>query len=185
MADMYFIALVAPKEINEHILKWKLFMNERFGCTVALRSPAHITLVPPCWMDSILEDQLKTAIDSFSQTETSFEISLRNFSAFKPGVIYVDVIPSEPLHRLHEQLQGFLIPTGLFPIVKEDRPHHPHVTIATRDLHKKAFQEAWGIFKDQKYEASWLADGISLLKHNQKNWDVVFTSRFQNKIVID
>jgi 2'-5' RNA ligase len=176
---MYFIALVAPKEINEEVLKWKLFMKERFECTVALRSPAHITLIPPFWMESTRENKLENAITDFSRQKTSFEIYLKNFAAFEPKVIYIDVLVNEPLQKLHSQLQDFFIGSNLFPTVKEDRPYHPHITIATRDLHKKTFHEAWEIFKEKKYRVSWKANGISLLKHNQKNWDVIFTSQFQ------
>jgi len=84
------------------------------------------------------------------------------------------------LENLHLQLQEFLTTQACFPIKKEERPFHPHVTIATRDLHKKSFYEAWEIFKEKKFEASTNANSISILKHNQKNWDVFFTSQFPN-----
>jgi 2'-5' RNA ligase len=176
---MYFIAIIAPAEINEEVLKWKLFMKERFGCVVALRSPSHITLIPPFWMEQARESKLKQAITGFAGKKGSFEINLKDFSAFKPRVIYVDVVPNESLQKLHAELQDFFIGSDLFAIDKDERPYHPHVTIATRDLHKKAFNDAWKIFKEKKYEVSWAAKGISLLKHNQKNWDVIFTSHFQ------
>jgi 2'-5' RNA ligase len=180
MANMYFIAAVAPKEINEQVLKWKQLMKERFGCLVALRSPAHITFVPPFWMDEKLENALDRSIGDFSAQQTPFLISLENFSAFKPRVIYVDVAEVQPLKALHARLSKFLITLNSFPIEKEDRPFHPHITIATRDLHKKSFQEAWGIFREKQYAASWLVNSMSLLRHNQKNWDVIFTSQFSN-----
>jgi 2'-5' RNA ligase len=180
MAKMYFIALVAPKEIKEEVLKWKNFMKDRFECSVALRSPAHITLIPPFWMDEALENKLQNTINGFSQQQIPFVINLKNFAAFKPRVIFVDVIANWSLQALYTQLQQFLINATIFPIEKEDRPFHPHVTIATRDLYKKSFHEAWEIFKEKKYEASWPANSISLLRHNQKNWDVIFTSQFSN-----
>jgi 2'-5' RNA ligase len=180
MAKMYFIALVAPKEINAEVLKWKNFMKEQFDCSVALRSPAHITLVPPFWMDDSLEDNLQKVISEFSQNLSSFEIIIKNFAAFKPRVIFVDIIPNPFLQTLHYQLQQFLMKTPIFPMEKEERPFHPHVTIATRDLRKKSFHEAWEIFKTKEYEAPWLISSISLLRHNQKNWDVIFTSQFKN-----
>src|SRR5689334_3726824 len=162
---MYFIALVLPTEINEEILKWKLFMKEHFNCLVALRSPAHITLVPPFWMNGEIENKLEEAIHLFSLRQTAFEVSLKDFAAFKPRVIYVEVVPNKPLSILHDDLHEFLIAGGLFPIKKEERPFHPHVTIATRDLYKKSFYEAWEIFKHKNYEASCMSKGISLLKH--------------------
>src|SRR4030095_1800635 len=178
MANMYFIALVLPNEINDDILKWKLFMKDHFNCVVALRSPAHITLVPPFWMNGDLESKLEEAINQFSKCQAMFELRLKNFAAFKPRVIYVDVLTNPNLQALYAQLFDYLIETGLFPIEKDDRPFHPHATIATRDLHKKTFHEAWERFKDKRYEAICSIAGISLLKHNQKNWDVVFTSQF-------
>lgn len=176
---MYFIALVAPKEINDDMLKWKQFMKERFECAVALRSPAHITLIPPFWMDEHLEQDIEKAMHSFSKHQDPFDIRLENFGAFKPRVIYVDVVLSAKLTDLHAQFQEHMMETGLFPINMDPRPYHPHVTIATRDLNKKAFNEAWNIFQEKKYEASWVTRGISLLRHDQKKWEVIFTSQFR------
>src|SRR6476619_3498149 len=124
---MYFIALVLPAEINDEVLKWKIFMRDHFDCVVALRSPAHVTLIPPFWMSDNLENKLEDTINQFSQLEASFEINLKNFSAFKPRVIYVDVLPSARLETLQTRLLEYLIVSDLFPIKKEDRPFHPHV----------------------------------------------------------
>jgi 2'-5' RNA ligase len=179
MANMYFIALVLPTEINEHILKWKLFMKEHFNSSVALRSPAHITLVPPFWMASDLEDKLEESMTQFSNHQLRFEVHLKNFAAFKPMAIYVNVLSTPALQTLRDQLHEYLIVQNLIPIKKEERAFHPHVTIATRDLHKKAFYEAWETFKTKNYEALAMIKGISLLKHNQKNWDVISTSQFK------
>jgi 2'-5' RNA ligase len=183
MSSMYFIAIVTPEDINATILKWKQLMKERFDCVVALRSPAHITLIPPFWLDEKEEHQLNDAIGEFCQSRAGFEIHLKNFAAFKPRVIYVDVVPNPELKSLHGQLEEFLIVKNQFRINKEERPLHPHVSIATRDLHKKAFRDAWEIFKEKKYESSWIASGISILRHDQKKWDVIFTSQFAKYFV--
>jgi 2'-5' RNA ligase len=178
---MYFIAVVAPADINDTVLKWKLLMKERFSCVVALRSPAHITLVPPFWMEDVKEDKLKNALDVFSRSQTPFAIAVKDFDVFKPRVIYVNVQPNNSLQSLRVRLEQFLLKQEYFPVKKEERPFHPHISIATRDLHKKAFREAWEIFKQKKYETTWIATGVSLLKHNQKNWDVIYTSQLENK----
>ena len=178
--NMYFVALVAPPGINEEILKWKNFFKEKFGCTVALKSPAHITLIPPFWMNEELEDDLINSINEFSKSKNKFEITLKDFAAFKPRVIYVDVLKNETLNELYLYLTDFILRLDKYPVKKDDRPFHPHVTLATRDLYKKAFYEAWEIFSRKKYEASWVVNGISLLRHNKKNWDVVFTSQLED-----
>lgn len=177
---MYFIALVAPEKINLPVLKWKNFFKDHYGCTSALKSPAHITLIPPFWMNDGLEADLINSINAFSSTKNKFEIIIKDFAAFTPRVIYVDVIKNEILNELYESLADFIHAEDKYPVKKDDRPFHPHITLATRDLYKKAFYEALDIFSTKKYEASWLVAGISLLKHNKKNWDVIFTSQLED-----
>ncbi|MDP4264979.1 MAG: 2'-5' RNA ligase family protein [Bacteroidota bacterium] len=176
--NMYFIALVAPEEINRQVVKWKSWMKERYSCSAALRSPAHITLVPPFWMKPEPEASLMTSLDEFSATQTGFIIQLKNFSHFKDKVLFVDVIPDDRLKGLQTGLHSFLTGKGEYPLKKEDRPFHPHVTLATRDLHKRDFYEAWEHFKEKKYEKEWIVQGIALLRHNKKNWDVIKASQF-------
>jgi len=180
MAKMYFIAVVAPDEINEQVLKWKNYMKENHGCVVALRSPAHITLVPPFWMDESLQSKLISSITEFSKVQRPFQIRLKNFSAFKPRVIFLFVEPNQELEGMQNELANTLISAASFPIEQEQRPFAAHLTIATRDLHKKAFHEAWAVFKEKKYEAAWTVGGISLLRHDEKKWEVIFTSQFDN-----
>lgn len=178
--NMYYIAIVAPEEINKEVLKWKNFMKERFGCVVALRSPAHITLVPPFWMDPGLEKELASEIEAFSKTEQSFDLELKDFSSFPPRVVFVNPLPSSRLTEIQESLMKRLMAAKKFPLEKDERAYHPHLTIATRDLYKRAYYEAWEVFSKKEYHANWKVLGISLLRNNNKIWEVVFNSEFKN-----
>ena len=40
------------------------------------------------------------------------------------------------------------------------------------------FEEAWKMFKEKKYSAEWYVNGIGLLRHNSKFWDLVATTAF-------
>ena len=178
--NMYYVAIVAPAEINQQILKWKNFFKENYNCLVGLKSPAHVTLISPFWMKEELEPVFISDIKKFSITKNRFEIALKDFGAFKPRTIFVDVVKSERLNELYSFFSDFIYRQNKYPIKKEDRSFHPHVTLATRDLHKKAFYEAWENFSVKKYEATWIVNGISLLRHNKKNWDVIFTSQLED-----
>lgn len=175
-ASMYYIAIVAPDDINEQVLKCKYYMREHFKCSIALKSPAHITLVSPFWMNENMQPALEKAIEIFSELQKNFAIQLKNFDAFKPKVLFVGVTISPQLQQLKTSLENHLGTT--FPIKKESRAFHPHITIATRDLHKKDFYTAWNYFKDKNFTAAFPATGISLLKHNGIKWEVVFTAGF-------
>lgn len=175
---MYYLAILAPEEINKEVLKWKNFFKERFNCIKALNSPAHITLIPPFWMNNELETELADFLKEFCMGRKKFIIQLKDFSAFKQKVIYVDIVKNEKLEILHKIFNDCILSLQKFPIKKDKNIFQPHITIATRDLYKKDFKEAWEIFFKKKYETEWVATGISLLMHNKKNWEVISTSQF-------
>ena len=177
--DMYFVALVLPVELDKKVLKYKQYMFEKYKCSVGLKSPAHITLVPPFWMEPEKEEQLLRDIGRFNQLH-SFPVQTDNFSAFKPRTIFIALSPNDLLNNLKSAVNDFFKGNEQYKIKTDDRPFHPHITIATRDLHKKDFAEAWPYFSERKFEEQWTVNGISVLRHNKKNWDVIFTSQFQN-----
>jgi 2'-5' RNA ligase len=171
-ARMYFIAVLAPANVNEQVLAWKHYMRDHYGCTVALRSPAHITLIPPFWMPSQLEQELANDLAAFAAEQANFAVKLKNFDAFKPKVIFVHVIPDHVLETLKISLEDFLLSKNKYPVKKESRPFHPHVTIANRDLRKKDFPVVFEHFSRIAYETEFPADGIALLKHDGGHWVV-------------
>ena len=175
---MYYISIVAPEAINEQVAQWKNFMRDRFGCIVALKSPAHITLASPFWMNASLQGLLEDTIKEFSNNQKNFLIELKDFGSFKPRVIFVRVTESVDSTHLRDSLEEHLLTNPLFPIKKTARPFHPHITVANRDLHKTDFYTAWEYFKNKKYEASFMANGITLMKHNGILWEAVYKASF-------
>jgi 2'-5' RNA ligase len=175
--QMYFIAVVLPHELDKKILSYKQWMAEKYGCRVGLKSPAHITIVPPFWTDPEKEEQLKNDINNISSSQKKFRIRTANFSAFKPGTLFIAVEESEQLKLLKKSSDQFFR-TNDYKIKIENRPFHPHITIATRDLHKKDFAEAWPYFEKRVFNEEFDVKGLSLLKHNGAKWDVVYTSMF-------
>jgi 2'-5' RNA ligase len=179
MANLYFIAIVLPPELDEKILHYKHRMAEKYDCRVGLKSPAHITIIPPFWMEEEKEAQLIADLGQLSQLQP-FPIATANFSAFPPRTIFVALSPNEALNELKKSVDSFFAGHPGYKIETETRGFHPHITIATRDLRKKFFQEAWGFYEDKKFQENWTAEGLSLLRHNKKNWDVVHTSQFKD-----
>ena len=179
VVNMYFVAIVLPQDVNKKVLRHKTFMQEKYNCQVALKSPAHITIAPPFWMNAAKENDLVQAVDTLSRGFLAFPVTTNNFSAFIPKTIFIDILSNEQLRFVKESADDFFIRHPEFNIKIEGRPFRPHITIATRDLHKKSFQEAWSFFQLQVFEEEWIARGLSVLRHNKKNWDVIHTSQFQ------
>jgi 2'-5' RNA ligase len=178
---MYFIALVLPPDLNEMVLHWKNFMHRRYQCKVGLKSPAHITLVPPFWMEEEKEEVLLQDIATIGRNLYPFSMQTKNFSAFKPRTIFIDVEKNEELNRAKEIVDDFFRLNSFYKIKIDTREFHPHITIATRDLFKKSFYEAWPVFEKENFKEEWQVSGLSVLRHNKKNWDVIYTSQFSIK----
>ena len=183
-ARMYFIAVVLPQHLDEKIRAYKTWMHEMYGSKVGLKSPAHITIAAPFWMEAYKEARLAGDIKSLAQTVSEFSLATADFSVFEPKTIFIALAPSEPLHQLKKTSDHFFLPTN-YKIKPEARPFHPHITIATRDLHKKDFAEAWCHFKNKLFRETFIASGLSLLKHNGRIWEVVFTAPFQKNETMD
>jgi 2'-5' RNA ligase len=179
--SLYFVGLLPPQNIRDEITLIKEFFLERYGVKHALKSPPHITMIPPFQWQESTEKQLVSGLDKFTQSESSFLITLENFGAFPPRVIYVDIIKNDLLTGLHERLNDYVsqewsIPSG----EKKGHPFNPHVTVAFKDLMKNQFYSAWPDFKERKIRFGFEADGLSLLKHSTKQWEILHFSGFSS-----
>jgi 2'-5' RNA ligase len=168
---MYFVALVCSQEVNEKILPFKLWMKERFGCVVALRSPAHITLIPPFWLEAEKENELVRTLQSFTNVPMGVVVCINGFSHFGKRVLFAAVDDDPALHQLKTGIESHF--TKRFPgIRKDDRPFHPHITIANRDLKPGDFIKAWQYFSEKEFTADFRINVVSVLKHSDGLWKV-------------
>ena len=175
---MYFIALVLPADLDQKVLHWKNLMHDRYHCKVGLKSPAHITLIPPFWMEEDRQALLLADVDSIAGSMSPFIIKTKNFSAFKPRTIFIDVEKTKELDNLKQNADNFFRNNSAYKMKMDVKSFHPHITIATRDLFKKSFYECWPIFEMEEFLKEWEANGLGVLRHNKKNWDVIHTSQF-------
>ena len=124
-------------------------------------------------MDEEMENDLAADVESFTATQVPFKIELKDFDAFRPKVIFLHVKPSDKLAALRSALEADLLSLQKYPIKPEERPFHPHVTIANRDLMRKDFPEAFKHFTKIAYTQTFLATEVSLLRHEAGGLKVV------------
>ena len=172
--NRYFIAIIPPSPLYEQALELKHYFRDHHQTKAALNSPPHITLHMPFEWKSQKEVQLVEQLDKFSSGMAPATIELKNFDCFSPRTIFIGTIPSPELLALQRTLQKFCkMELGLFNADYRDLPFHPHLTVAFRDLKKQVFAKAWAEFKDKQFEGKFVADQISLLKHDGKKWYVL------------
>lgn len=171
LENRYFIALVPPEPILSETQALKNEMTAQFATKGAQNAPPHITLHMPFRLKPKKEIDLLEKLEAFAATQQKGTVTLSNFAAFPPRVIYVDVIKNDFLEQLQSNLEKFMkVNFQQFNANHKDHGFTPHLTIAFRDLKKPAFFEAWEVFQNREYHATWEASAITLLKHDGKRW---------------
>jgi len=180
--QLYFIAIVLPDPHKLEAQRLKEQFRDVHGSKAALRSPPHLTLHMPFQWRADREQVLTEKLQDFFLTCAPVPVHLHGFGCFPPRVIFIDVQKTDALKELQQRLSRFCrMELNLFNANHKDNPFHPHVTLAFRDLRKKAFTVAWDEFKDREFSGEFLAEQIALLKHNGKAWEVFRTFDLQKQ----
>lgn len=169
--SLYFIAVMPDEKIQKEVTAFKHYCQRHFGAGHALKSPPHITLIPPYrWREEQLP-ALRDVLDLFALGQTPFAVQLKDFAAFPPRVIFVNVRENKHLTALHTSLLKKLENSLDYHDHRAAR-FHPHMTIAHRDLTKPAFFKAWDHFSKQHYQRQFLVDRLVLLHHHNRKWEI-------------
>ncbi len=171
--ELYFIALIPHTGLREEIREIKERMRDEYGAGHALRSPAHITLQMPFKRSFADEAGISDALERFALQEQPFTIDLDGYGSFPPRVIYIRVRDPEPVRSLHSRLKEMLIEILAFEQHEVMGELQPHITVATRDLTKTAFSEAWPVLREEAFAGGFRVESIFLLKHNGRSWDIL------------
>jgi 2'-5' RNA ligase len=170
---LYFLGILPDAHIQAEVTAFKQYAREHFRTGRALRSPPHITLIPPFhWKKE--EALLLGACARFAReaARPAFAIRLRDFDAFPPRVIFVYVEPNARLIALQEELEQLVY--GELGISNSSKyPFHPHMTVAFKDLSKPKFSAAWAYFSRQSYRRSFTSCSFWLLQNGPGGWSPV------------
>ena len=177
---LYFLALVPPPELQANIRGLQHRMAEEFGSKRALRSPPHITLQPPFSSTAHRIQALTQALAPWCAQRSGVDLSLRDFAAFAPRVVYIAVEHQPTLTTLQQALtQDFQAYFHGEPSADDRRemrrathPFVPHITIGFRDLSIDRFRDAWAYFQTQTFRAKFIATHLTLLAHRDQGWHI-------------
>lgn len=175
---MYYVAIVCPADIDKNVLAFKHWMRDHFGSAAALKSPAHITLIPPFWIEENNEEAFIKTVTDFEGTAPPVTVTLNGFSHFGKKTLFVNVEENPALSALKEKVEDHFIQSWGNLIKKDERPFHPHVTIATRDVKPSDFVKAWEHFSNKEFKAAFDVNAISLLKLHPGKWSIIGRGQF-------
>ncbi len=178
--ELYFIALIPHEELRNEIRAIKERMRDHYGAGHALRSPAHITLQKPFKRDRDAGRAISDALRLFAQNEQPFTVELDGYGAFPPRVIYIKLKENRHIATLHERLKALLLSSFDFTPDEIMKGVEPHITVATRDLTREAFSEAWPEIKGERIISSFRVNSITLLRHTGKLWEILEDFNFRH-----
>ncbi|MEL7005803.1 MAG: 2'-5' RNA ligase family protein [Bacteroidota bacterium] len=171
--SLYFIAIVPPDPIYEDIFKWKTYFADNHQSKGALRSPPHITLHMPFKSPEKKSNKIHEFLQSVASEQKPFVVQLRNFNAFEPRVIYIDILDNTELRTLQNTLAASMRRVlNIFNDGYKNKGFKPHITVAFRDLRKAEFYNAWKTIKDEVFEAAFEVKELCLLKHDGQRWEI-------------
>ncbi|MBF2066700.1 MAG: 2'-5' RNA ligase family protein [Calothrix sp. C42_A2020_038] len=168
----FFLALIPPQHIFDYANQVKQYFADHFNSRSALKSPPHITLQPPFEWDETNVNLLEQHLISFASHQKPVSVTLKQYGAFAPHVIYINVVKTSELLALQADLIIHMENLGICDPTAKTRPFTPHMTVAFRDLTKPNFKIAWQQFENRQVDFEFIADNISLLLHDGKRWNV-------------
>lgn len=172
--NLYLIALLPPKEIQEEITLLKKEVARNFDSKHALNAPPHITLHMPFRRKKKRLSELEEVMGEINAEFNSFEIQLDGFNFFEPRVIFINVISNPHLIQLQKRVaQNCRRKLNLDNANYKNQPFQPHITIAFRDLNKQKFFQAKSYYESKEFNLTFLMDKASLLRKDNNSWVVV------------
>lgn len=169
----FFVALLPPQEIQDYANQIKQYFADNYASHHAQKSPPHITLQPPFeWVTDNIST-LETSLRKFASQHQSIPITLSNFNAFAPRVIYINVVKSPELLNLQADLTAHTeARLQIIDEVGKKRSFAPHITVAFRDLTRQNFQAAWPEFVNRHLYFEFTAKKLTLLIHDSRSWQI-------------
>lgn len=167
---LYFLALILPGKLGEELNHLKRELSVRYKTFSALKSPSHITLLPPFRLGLEQREKAVEILHQLSVGQKPFMIHLKNFQRFGERTLYIEVEPNEALKALQRRVVECMQELVPDP---SDRPFVPHVTLLNRDVTPENFQLAWNEFWDKEFEAPFESQSLCLLELTDRNWEVI------------
>ena len=167
--QLKLIAIVLPEPLASFVREQQKFISETWGCRQALRTPPHITLIPPLKLTDKEILAVESIVYDMSQNHSVFILNINGFDAFKPRVVFIKPDLPEDLKLLQSNLEKGI--SKRFPgLLENDRDFHPHITLAYRDVTPEKFKEIWKHFRRKEFNTSVKVDRIQILDHTKEGW---------------
>jgi 2'-5' RNA ligase len=168
----FFVALLPPQNVEDYANEIIQLLNQQYQTRTA-KAPPHITLQPPfLWQRGKLSN-LSACLETVVQSQPAVPVRLVNFGAFAPRVLYINVEKTPELLALQAKLMQQLEQSlGIVDPMAKRRAFTPHLTIASRNVTRQTFRQAWADLQTRQVEFDFICDRLTLLLHDGDRWQI-------------
>ena len=169
MRELYYIALLPDDKLSQLCLEYKQQAQNLFQAQAALRSPAHITLIPPFNADERALNQITLILAHLATQQHELELQLKGWQHFGVRTIYLGFEAYLALSSLKRQCHQQI---SRITKLRQEAEFIPHISIINRDLAEIDFNSAWEYFSSQSYPVLTKCTQLALLKHTPFGWQI-------------
>jgi 2'-5' RNA ligase len=180
--SQFFVALVPPQEIQDYANGVISELGDRYR-TRTSKAPPHVTLQPPFEYALAQVDQLERYLANFAVRRSPIPVMLSGFGAFSPRVLYINVFQTTELLLTQAELMAELERSlQIIDPKSKNRSFSPHLTVASRNLTRQSFKQAWADLQPRRVEFEFVGDRLTLLIHDGQRWQIRSEFYFQAAI---
>lgn len=171
----HFIGVLLPEDITLTLEDCRRYMNQAYGCKSGHKTPIHVTLVPPfALQEEFSTRDLVSAIEKYVLPQNlGFLAHIENFDAFGDRTIFANVISSEKWTKLRDETVKAILKTCPGCTKKDQRPFHPHGTIANRDIPLGVMKKALETMNELNLVEDFPVDNITIFERQGFCWEAV------------
>lgn len=172
MKEMWYLAGIPPRKISDLVDKYRQQAAREFRTERALRSPVHLTLVPPFHAEAGVLRHIQPWLRPALATLPAPVLQMGGFGTFeKARVLYLSVEQRDSrLENIYRALQQlFRRELQLLPRQKL-RPLRPHFTLLHRGVSSEDWPRARKYFAEAPAAEKFELGKLSLLRHDGQRW---------------
>ncbi|MGZ3939653.1 MAG: 2'-5' RNA ligase family protein [Flavisolibacter sp.] len=160
----YLLVAFASKEVAEKVKDEKESFTQAYGSNSSLELRPHITVASYTAKER-MEERLEKWIQNICNLQTSFSVTLNNYSGFPPHTVYLRVQNAEPFTKLAnglKMLDGFMEINDCPLIQLCTKPYMTVVGQLPASIYEAAIKD----YAAKSFHDSFRVDRLSLLKCN-------------------
>lgn len=175
----YLVVLLPHEDLRNRINQVKKDFTEKYDLAPGLSTKPHLALASfSVW--EMMEEKLLQRLHVLSMGQAPFKVELKDYGSFPNHTIFINVQSKTPVNNLVKRLRDsrrLMRCPGKEPFFIST----PYIPIG-RKLNQEKFQQAWKEFSHRHFTASFIADGMLLLKRRpgDKNYQIVERLAFLN-----